>query len=84
MSRASGVLYVLTPARPSPLCVQVTHWKQYPPGTEKVYGYFESRGGKFPETVVYGLQYVIKVSPSCTSVSSLQRASDPTQYSYTS
>ena len=42
---------------------QVTHWKQYPPLTEFVYGYFESRGGKFEETVFYGLQYIIKVTP---------------------
>jgi hypothetical protein len=39
---------------------KVTHFLQYPPGTTKVYSYFESRGGKFPETVFYGLQYMIK------------------------
>ncbi len=37
-----------------------THWKQYPPGTEQVYSYFESRGGEDPETVFFGLQYVLK------------------------
>ena len=26
---------------------KVTHWRQYPPKTEFVYSYFESRGGKF-------------------------------------
>lgn len=36
-----------------------THWKQYPPGTEKVYSYFESRGGKFNSVVFFGLQYII-------------------------
>ena len=40
---------------------QVTHHLQYPPGTQTVYSYFESRGGKFPETVFFGLQYIIKV-----------------------
>ena len=25
-----------------------------------VYSYFESRGGKFPETVFFGLQYILK------------------------
>ena len=25
-----------------------------------MYSYFESRGGKFPETVFFGLQYIIK------------------------
>lgn len=59
MSRALGIA-------PSP--TQVTHWKQYPPGTEKVFGYFESRGGKFPETVLYGLQYVLKVCPCAVHV----------------
>lgn len=39
---------------------KVTHHLQYPPGIETVYSYFESRGGKFSETVFFGLQYVIK------------------------
>lgn len=39
---------------------KVTHWPQYPPGTEKVYAYFESRGGLFEETVFFGLQYLLK------------------------
>jgi len=39
---------------------KISHHKQYPPGTTKVYSYFESRGGKFPETVFFGLQYYIK------------------------
>jgi nicotinamide phosphoribosyltransferase len=37
-----------------------SHWKQYPEGTTSVYSYFESRGGEFPETVFFGLQYFIK------------------------
>ena len=37
-----------------------THWKQYPPGIENVYSYFESRGGEFTETSFFGLQYVLK------------------------
>lgn len=39
---------------------KVSHYKQYPPGTTKVYSYFEARGGKFPETVFFGLQYLLK------------------------
>jgi len=47
---------------------KVTHWKQYPPGTEKVYSYFESRGPvkvprqnyTWPDTVFFGLQYYLK------------------------
>ena len=38
---------------------KVTHWKQYPPKTEKVYSYFESRGGQFDGTVFFGLQYLM-------------------------
>ncbi|HKW76662.1 MAG TPA: nicotinate phosphoribosyltransferase [Terriglobales bacterium] len=36
-----------------------THWKQYPPGTEHVYSYLESRGGMFGQTVFFGLQYYL-------------------------
>src|SRR4051812_20722681 len=37
------------------------HWRQYPKGTETVYSYFESRGGaEFPETVFFGLQYILQ------------------------
>ena len=39
---------------------KVTHHKQYPPKTEKVYSYFESRGGEFDSTVFFGLQYYLK------------------------
>lgn len=39
---------------------KVSHWKQYPPGCERVYSYFESRSGEFPEVVFFGLQYLLK------------------------
>jgi len=39
---------------------KMTHWPQYPPCTEQVYSYFESRGGEFPATIFFGLQYIIK------------------------
>ncbi|KAH3828056.1 nicotinamide phosphoribosyltransferase-like [Dreissena polymorpha] len=39
---------------------KVTHHLQYPPNTTNVYSYFESRGGKFPSTVFFGLQYILK------------------------
>src|SRR5260221_9707305 len=38
---------------------KVSHYRQYPPGTERVYSYFESRGGEFPEVVFFGLQYYL-------------------------
>lgn len=37
-----------------------SHWKQYPTNTEYVYSFFESRGGEFPNTIFFGLQYIIK------------------------
>ena len=37
-----------------------THWKQYPPRTETVYSYFESRGGEHDSTLFFGLQYLLK------------------------
>lgn len=39
---------------------KASHYKQYPPKTQKVYSYFESRGGQFNEIVFFGLQYYIK------------------------
>ena len=36
-----------------------THWKQYPPGAQYVYSYLESRGGMFPQTLFFGLQYYL-------------------------
>jgi len=37
-----------------------THWKQYPSKTTGIYSYLESRGGMFPNTVFFGLQYYLK------------------------
>ena len=37
-----------------------THWKQYPPDTTGTFSYLESRGGMFPSTVFFGLQYYLK------------------------
>jgi len=39
---------------------KVTHHLQYPAGTEKIYSYFECRGGQFPEVCFFGLQYYLK------------------------
>jgi len=37
-----------------------SHWVQMPTGTESAFFYVESRGGKYDETVFFGLQYYIK------------------------
>ena len=39
---------------------KVSHHKQYPPGTEQVYSYFESRGGRWKDVVFFGLQYYLR------------------------
>ena len=39
---------------------KVSMFKQYPFGTTGVYSYIESRGGKYDETVFFGLQAFIK------------------------
>ncbi|KKR48217.1 MAG: Nicotinamide phosphoribosyltransferase [Candidatus Magasanikbacteria bacterium GW2011_GWC2_40_17] len=39
---------------------KVSHYKQYPTGTTRVFSFFESRGGRYPDTLFFGLQYIIK------------------------
>jgi nicotinamide phosphoribosyltransferase len=39
---------------------KASHFLQYPPGTEEVSAYIESRGGRFPHTLFFGLQTFIK------------------------
>lgn len=40
---------------------KLSHYKQYPPATSEVYSYFESRvGAEYPETVFFGLQYLMR------------------------
>jgi nicotinamide phosphoribosyltransferase len=46
------------------ICIQtdsykVSHWKQYQPDTERIYSYFESRGGRFDDTNFFGLQMIL-------------------------
>ncbi|GAA3996455.1 nicotinate phosphoribosyltransferase [Deinococcus rubellus] len=37
-----------------------SHFLQYPPGTRKLFSYLESRGGRYPATRFFGLQYILK------------------------
>lgn len=39
---------------------KASHWLQYPPNTTNVFSYIESRGGKYPATVFFGLQIFLK------------------------
>lgn len=39
---------------------KISHWRQYPPGTEKVFAFFESRGGDSSTMTFFGLQAIIR------------------------
>lgn len=39
---------------------KASHWLQYPPNTEYVHSYIESRGGVHPQTVFFGLQMFLR------------------------
>lgn len=39
---------------------KVSMWRQYPPGTQYIYSYVESRGGAHPKTLVFGIQAYIR------------------------
>lgn len=39
---------------------KASHWLQYPPNTETVFSYIESRGGKFDRTMFFGLHIFLK------------------------
>ena len=39
---------------------KLTHHKQYPKGTTKIVSYLESRGGKYPKSLFFGLQYFLE------------------------
>jgi len=39
---------------------KVSHFEQYPDGTEYIYSYIESRGGRYEKTVFFGLQAYLR------------------------
>lgn len=39
---------------------KASHFLQYPPNTTRVFSYIESRGGKYDQTVMFGLQIFLK------------------------
>ncbi|MGJ7485967.1 nicotinate phosphoribosyltransferase [Variovorax sp. LT2P21] len=39
---------------------KVSHWMQYPPGTQTVFSYIESRGGAFSHSLFFGLQAYLR------------------------
>ncbi len=38
---------------------KLSHWPQYPEGTDYMMSYLESRGGEFDECTLFGLQYLL-------------------------
>ena len=36
-----------------------SHYLQLPPGAQSLFGYIESRGGVFDQTLFFGLQYIL-------------------------
>jgi nicotinamide phosphoribosyltransferase len=39
---------------------KASHFLQYPPNTTGMYSYFESRGGRYGDTLFFGLQYLLR------------------------
>jgi len=39
---------------------KASHYLQYPPKTTSMFSYLESRGGRYPSTVFFGLQQILK------------------------
>ncbi|HZQ07635.1 MAG TPA: nicotinate phosphoribosyltransferase [Anaerolineae bacterium] len=39
---------------------KASHYLQYPPGTQAMFSYIESRGGRYDRTLFFGLQYILK------------------------
>lgn len=39
---------------------KASHYLQYPPNTSAMFSYIESRGGRYPNTVFFGLQMLLK------------------------
>ncbi len=39
---------------------KVSHWQQYPPGTQTVFSYVETRGGMFSHSLFFGLQAYLR------------------------
>lgn len=57
------------------------HFRQYPPGTQQVYSYFESRGSQppwhFENTVFFGLQYLLeKIAGPVVTAGDIDRAEE--------
>ena len=55
---------------------KMSHWLQFPPKTTNMFYYLESRGGKYRETLFFGLQYILKeyqVSQSQEKISKRQK-----------
>ena len=55
---------------------KVSHWSQFPEGTEYTQYYVESRGGKYNETMLGGVTYLVKCLEKGISVEDVEEANE--------
>lgn len=56
---------------------KVSHWKQYPPKTENIYSYIESRGGVYHETLFLGAQaFARSILKNPVTLDDIEKAND--------
>ena len=55
---------------------KVSMWKQYPPGTEYVSSYIESRGSESSELTFFGLQHILSVLEQKITASDVEQANE--------
>lgn len=53
---------------------KASHYLQYPPQTTQVFSYVESRGGKYAQTVFFGLQILLKRLEQGVTVENVEEA----------
>jgi len=51
-----------------------SHFLQLPPGTKKLFGYLESRGGRYKDTLFFGLQPILRRLAQGVSANQISRA----------
>lgn len=53
---------------------KASHFLQYPPETTNIYSYIESRGGKYQNTLFFGLQYLLEELEGAVTVEDVAEA----------
>lgn len=55
---------------------KASHWVQYPQGTTKIFSYLESRGGRYSNTVFFGLQMILSKLERVITSSDVEEAAN--------